>query len=186
MAKVRGVVFRAGKSKFGYYVKLDGNETFFNTKYEPKCEQGDEVGIEYVQKGRSCNISKLVVLSKAGRREQGGNGNPAPADRNDSIVWQSSRKDAIAAADLLLRNGAVKLPKTEDGRAAIIAGLVDKLTYVYFNDAVDPRNSSTFKNEAGVQEDAEEPKEEWGGEGEAEESPWGDEDAGGGDDVQWD
>lgn len=179
MARVRGVVFRAGQSKFGYYVKLDGNEQFFNTKYPPKCEEGDEVGIEYTQKGKSANISKLVVLSKAGPKEQGGNGNQSAGDRNDSIVWQSSRKDAIEMAGLLLSNGAVKLPKTEDARAVIVAGLVDKLTFSYFQDAVDPRNSGTYRNEAGVQEDAaEEPEQEEG-------APWGTEEEGG-DEVQWD
>src|SRR5690606_50439 len=180
MARVRGVVFRAGQSKFGYYVKLDGNDQFFNTKYPPKCEEGDEVGIEYTQKGKSANITKLVVLSKAGPKNQGGNGSPTPADRNDSIVWQSSRKDAIEMAGLLLAHGAVKMPKGEDARAVIIAGLVDKLTYHFFNDAVDPRNSATFKNEAGVQEDAaEEPEQE-------EDAPWDESEQEVADDVQWD
>lgn len=191
--RVRGVVFRAGKSKFGFYIKLDGDDTFYNTKYEPKVGEGDEIGIEFDRKGRSCNIKNVKVFSKADRAPRGngsGNGSggyqPAGGDRQDSIVWQSSRKDAIEMAALLLTNGAVTMPKTANDRAVIVDGLVNKLTYRYFLDASNPRGSDTFKEEAGVEADAQPDGDGWDEQpSPADEAPWGEE-TGGNDDVQWD
>ena len=64
MAKVKGTVTRAGKGKFSYFVQLDGNDFYYNTKFEPPCGEGDVVGIEFEQKGPSRgNIKKIKVLT---------------------------------------------------------------------------------------------------------------------------
>ena len=165
MAKVKGTVFRAGQSKFGFYVKLDGDEAFYNSKYEPKCGEGDVVGIEFVAKGKSKNITKLVVLEKGSGASKASSGGGSRAtgggDRQDSIVWQHSQEIAARLTSILVANGAVELPaKGADKRSTAIVGTFDALTYVLFTAAIDPRESAVYKAEAGVAEDAEEEEKE--------------------------
>lgn len=182
MAKVKGTVFRAGQSKFGFYVKLDGDEAFYNSKYEPKCSEGDVVGIEFVAKGKSKNITKLVVLEKGSGASKASSGGKSTGggDRQDSIVWQHSQEIAARLTSILVANGAVELPaKGADKRSTAIVGTFDALTYVLFTAAIDPRESAVYKAEAGVAEDAEEEKEDEGwGDGEVEDE--------GSEDASWD
>lgn len=180
MAKVKGTVFRAGKSKFGFYIKLDGDDAFYNTKSEPTVGEGDVVGIEYEQKGKSRNVKRVVVLEKgAGTQGSSGGSGGGGAARNESIVWQHSQEMAARVAGLLLSNGAVELPaKGADKRATAITGLVNELTYKFYVDAINPAESETFKAEAGVESEsdegaADEPDDEWAGdEGESEDASW--------------
>ena len=175
MAKVKGTVFRAGQSKFGFYVKLDGDDTFYNSKFEPKCGEGDVVGIEFTQKGKSSNITKLVVLEKGSggsRASSGGGKATGGGDRQDSIVWQHSQEIAARLTAILVANGGIELPaKGADKRATAIQGTFNALTYELFTAAIDPRESAVFKAEAGVAEDAEETTEDegWDDSGEGEE-----------------
>ena len=66
-------------------------------------------------------------------------------DRNDSIVYQSSRKDAIALVGLLISQNALPVSeaKTKAGiskRFEEIVALVDKITVQYFYDVNTLRN----------------------------------------------
>lgn len=54
--------------------------------------------------------------------------------RNASIVYQSSRKDALAMVEMLLENGAVKLPAQQSKIAGVIEALVDRFTALYYDD----------------------------------------------------
>lgn len=63
----------------------------------------------------------------------------AHVDRNDSIVYQSSRKDAIAAIGLLLEHNGLPMSASaaKAGQAARyeeITAMIDKLTVQYFRD----------------------------------------------------
>jgi hypothetical protein len=81
-----------------------------------------------------------------------GIGAPTPAapatgfrDRNDSIVYQSSRKDAIALVELLIAQNALPVSeaKTKAGvskRFEEIMALVDKITVQYYYDVNTLRN----------------------------------------------
>ena len=53
MSRKKGTVEKVGKSKFSFYIRLDNDTRYFNTKFEPKCGVGDTVGLEFVEKGET-------------------------------------------------------------------------------------------------------------------------------------
>jgi hypothetical protein len=66
-------------------------------------------------------------------------------DRNSSIVYQSSRKDALALVDVLITQDALPVTATKTGagkakRFEEIMALVDKLTVQYYYDVITLRN----------------------------------------------
>jgi len=177
MAKIKGTVSNTGEGKFSKFIMLEEREGFyFNTKFEPKCGKGDVVGIEYEQKGDTRgNIKKIVVLEDNGGAAAKDTWDDAPAgdtkynpgsakvvtgNRQDSIVWQSSRKDALVLAGILLGAEAFKPKGAVDAKRVQIEALVDEITTNYFADASDPRNSAAFKDAEGINEDASEPEDE--------------------------
>ena len=182
MAKRRGIVTRIGKSQYSHYIQLDDDGFYFNTKYNPKCGKGDEVGIEFEkkndQRGQIKNVKILTDnggpkgfqdsgggTSGGGGKRGGGGG--FDAGRQDSIVYQSSRKDALVLADILISNKLVKVPAGDKGRI-VVESLVDELVCRFFADASDPRKA--IKSEEEVKEDE---GDDWG---DAEEESGGDED----------
>ena len=161
--RIKGTVTAAAKSKFGYFVQLaEAGGAYFNSKYEPKCNEGDVVGIEYHPKKNGQpggNISKLKVLEKNAnpRSRTTSSASGAGSDsRQDSIVWQHSQEMAIRAAPLFIEQGAYKVGgKTPDDKMGVLASLIDGLTVNYFRDAIDPRSSTAFKDSAEVDADVE-------------------------------
>jgi len=167
VSKVKGTVTKCDKGKFSYFVMLDTKEGFyFNTKYEPKCGEGDVVGIEYEQKANNRgNVKRIEVLEKnsdgykpSSNSDAGGGGGSSAqtgGGRQDSIVWQSSRKDALVLAGLLVTEKGIKLPPESkpDARRTVIEELIDEVTCKFFADASDPRNSGAFITNAEVEED---------------------------------
>lgn len=170
MARVKGTVTKAAKGKFSYFILLDGNDFYYNTKFEPKCGEGDVVGIEYTPKGDTRgNITKLKVLEdnsggySASNSERSGGGAAAYArsgggDRQDSIIWQSCQKVAAALVQAEVTAGSLASKGTADSKQKEIKGRYDELTVSLFEDACDPRNSSTFKEVKGIEEDASAPE----------------------------
>jgi hypothetical protein len=161
MSRRKGTVSRVGKSKYSYYIQLDGDGFYFNTKYEPKCGIGDVVGIEFEKKADNRgNIQKVKLLEDNGapkgvQESQGGGGKgggsyQADPDRQASIVFQSSRKDALVFTGLLLSNEAVKLPKDTAKRATIIEALVEETTASFFKDASNPKAAVAAEDEVLV------------------------------------
>ena len=158
MSKIKGTVTRAGKGKFSYFLQLDGNDFYYNTKFEPKCGEGDVVGIEFTPKGDSRGqISKVVVLednsggydkanseksaddsgSGSGGKYSGG------GDRNQSIVYQSSRKDALVFVGILLGAEAFACKGKPDARRVQLDELLDELTLKFYGAAIDPAKAVT-------------------------------------------
>jgi len=164
MARVKGTLTKVGKGKFGFFLMLQEREGFyFNTKYEPKAGVGDVVGIEFTPKGDTRgNVTKVKLLEDKGgpkgaqhnEQRDGGSGGGGGGGRSDSIVWQHSQEMAVRYVDVLLSNGAVKLPKDVTARQTVISALADEATYRFFVDANDPKASKTFKDEAGVASDS--------------------------------
>ena len=185
MARKKGTVTAAAQSQYGYFVQLqETGDYYFNTKFEPPCGDGDVVGIEYTDKGKGRgNVTKIKLLESNGpgfqkkappakRGAAGGYNDPA---RQDSIIFQSSRKDALVFVDLLIRNEAFALKGKAGEKALQISELVTQLTAKFFADAADPRNSDCLKGAEdlakeddewhdGAQEEA--ANEEWDGEDE--------------------
>lgn len=176
MSKVKGIVSGTGKGKYSYFIRLDGDPVYYNTKYEPKCSEGDTVGLEFVSKGDTrANIQKVVILEKGSGGGGGGFKSPAPGgggggDRQDSIVCQHSQEMAVRYLDILVSNGGVKISGQPDAKKTQLDELLGELTVHFFNEAMDFRNSAAFKTGKELEEDFEEtPPEEDAGD----DDPWG-------------
>lgn len=166
MAKRKGKVSKIGKSKYSYYLQLDGDGFYFNTKFNPsKVGVGDVVGIEFDPKGDTRGQVQAIKLLEdnggpKGHQESGGDfgggnrGGNASGDgnRQESIVYQSSRKDALVLTGLLVEQGAIALPKAADKRRTIIEELLAEQTNRLFKDAMDP--SKAVKGAEEVEEDS--------------------------------
>ena len=188
MARRKGKISKIGKSKYSFFVQLDGDGHYFNTKYNPKAGVGDIVGITYEPKGDQRSQVKDIKLlednggpkgyqesSGGGGGGRSGNGYQADPDRQMSIVYQSSRKDALQLAEIIVSNEAIKLPKAPDGRRTVIEELVSELTLRMFAEAMDPKKATASASK--VEEDAKG--------GDEDDEDWDDSDEGGSDD-DWD
>lgn len=137
--RIKGIVARIVKSRYGYGVVLQNKDGYYyNTKYQPKFNEGDEVGIEFSPKGEtSAQITKVQVLREgvgapAPRRSAGSGASYASGDKQDSIVWQHSQEMATRI-----------LGKAEDVESYL--PLFDDLTARLFEDALNPRDSDAYK-----------------------------------------
>lgn len=173
MAKIKGTVSKASKGKFGYFLMLDGNDFYYNTKFEPKCGEGDVVGIEYDPKGPTRgNVKRVQILedntggyANANSESGGGGGNfssgsrgggsssNAGGDRQDSIITQHSQEMAISAAALIISNDAYAIKGKPDEKRVQIEGLIDELTAKFFLQAEKPRDT-VLKGAAEIEADA--------------------------------
>ena len=164
-SKRKGTVSKIGKNKYSFYLLLDEDNFYFNTKFDPKCGVGDVVGITFDKKADNRGQVKDIKLlednggpkgfqeSSGGGYSGGkGGGYKADPDRQASIVYQSSRKDALHLAEIIVSNEAIKLPKDADKRRTIIEALVDETTLAYFKAAINP--SEAMKSEEDVEADA--------------------------------
>lgn len=169
MARKKGTVTKAGKSKFSYYLQLDGDGHYYNTKFKPKCGEGDVVGIEFTPKGETrSQISSIKVLednsggydaSNSERAFGGGGSNykkggGASDDRQDSIIWQSCQKAAAELVSAAVAAGAIASKGNPDSKAAELKGYFDERVVSLFRDASDPKNSPTYKDVMGIEQDA--------------------------------
>ncbi len=159
MARIKGTVSKVGKSEYSYYIRIEGDERYFNTKFEPKCGEGDVVGIEYEPKGdKRANIKKVKMFEQnsagyaASQPEEksysaptGGGG----SNRSESIVFQSSRKDALVLVGILLGAEAFATKGKTDERRVQIEELLDELTAKFYHAAIDPAKSAVL---TGAQE----------------------------------
>lgn len=191
MSKCKGTVSGCGKGKFSYFITLQEKEGYyFNTKFEPKCGKGDVVGIEYESKADNRgNIKRVEVLEKnsngyedtSKKADSGFSALPGSSksagggDRQDSIVWQSSRKDALVAAGLILQVEAYALKGKPDEKRVQLDGLIDEITARYFADATDPRKSAAYTTNAEIEADSDSSEGEAETETEEKADEWGDE-----------
>ena len=173
MAKIKGTVTKAGKSKFSYFIQLDGNDYYYNTKFKPKCGEGDVVGVEFMDKGGTRGqINKLVVLtdnsggydksnSERGGGFGGGDGGGSPrggagtgGQRNESITWQSCQKVSAQLVQTLVQAGAVASKGNPESKRAEIEGAFDELTTKLFEAALNPKASEAYKATKQVEAEA--------------------------------
>lgn len=160
MANVTGIVQRKnGKptrnGKMMYSIQVDGN--WYGGMFDdPGCNEGDTVSFESSQNGNFINVQKgtlQVVQNNAPSQApaqqgqtggQGGNrdeywNSRAKADeaRQVSIVYQSSRKDAIEVAKAMIENDLVAQPAKKGDKYDWFVGLVDVLTDRFHKDVTD-------------------------------------------------
>ena len=148
-----------------------GNDVYISVGFEqPTFKEGDYGSFAYKDDGKFKNLETFTKLPAPERESINTSPNTAhpqsPADRNASIVYQSSRKDAIAVLGLLIDKDALPLSKAAGGagiakRYEEIMALVDKLTVRYYNDVgtlrvletVEDENDHTHNAEPDTDED---------------------------------
>jgi hypothetical protein len=173
MSRVKGTVTRAGKGKFSYFVQLDGDDFYYNTKFEPKCGEGDVVGIDFEKKGPSRGqINQCKVLEdnsggyQASNSEKKGGGKSFSSgssasgktsggnNRNESIVFQHSQEMAIRSAEIILAQEAYAVKGKADAKYLQVEALIDQLTVKFYEDALDPEKSNLLKEYRKIKSDA--------------------------------
>ncbi len=157
MAKATGVVQfvksevkqsnRTGKSFQVHSIKMD--DEWYNCGFnDPGVFEGDNVEIIYdsgkygrdVEKGNVTRISGPLSSGKA-NVPTGQTNAPAATvskdNRQDSIHFQSSRKDAIAVAELAIKHDLLKLPTAQNKKLDAVLQFVDHMTNQYYNDVTE-------------------------------------------------
>lgn len=62
-------------------------------------------------------------------------------ERQDSILWQSARKDAVHIVDVMLRHDLVAIPKVKKDQYDAVIGLVNNVTRSFYD------TSKSFQDE---------------------------------------
>lgn len=136
---------------WGFYnLGLEGykRSVGIGSKFAPKCKVGDTIECALGKNDRGYDqidhkTIKVVpaerVASTPVTPPPANNSIEADADRQRAIHFQSSRKDAIAVMDIILKNGLLPLeggekkPKDSE-KYDFIKEAIDKLTVQYFQD----------------------------------------------------
>lgn len=133
---------KTGKPLRSPLYSINMNDTWFNFGFDnPKVSKGDSISFEAKQDqyGMVGDASSVVVNSNAGNAANTADkvvGTPSNS-RQNSIVYQSSRKDAINIVGILLDVDAISLPAKKDKMDVILA-LVDTITEEYATSALNP------------------------------------------------
>lgn len=111
-----GQVAVVTKNKYGYGLKIEGNDNWFNTKFDPKCNKGDIVSFDDKDKGY---VDGLTVTGAAPAAEAGSGGS-APAGGWDKRQTSIVRQNAVTNANAFITaNGSGAKVKTVDDLLAI-------------------------------------------------------------------
>lgn len=142
--RVEGVVFKVYPKTFPgkpetYSIKLDGDPIYYRSgtnRFAGIAESGNRVRFEATPNpdGKSAKIEGPVTIVKPEPQAVAATGTPSWDGRNNSIVYQSSRKDAIEYVKLLLANGALPVPKDKKSIAGFLDAAVDRYTAQFFED----------------------------------------------------
>jgi len=151
MSEVTGVVetvsikneTRAGKALRSplYSFKLD-NQQWYNCGFDdPKVGQGDVVGFTYTEDTYGYAVQKGTVVAMESTPTTAGRTGKAikvANDRQNSIIYQSSRKDAIQVIGIAIEAGAVTLPTTKSDKFDAILELINLITDQFAFAALSP------------------------------------------------
>jgi hypothetical protein len=143
--------YRAGNQRFAGIAEA-GNRVAFNASMNP---DGTSAKVE-----GPVTLAQPAPAAASGTPSVGGGG-----DRNNSIVYQSSRKDALELVKMLLSSGALVLPKQQSKKVGIIEAWTDRYTAMFFDDVF---TLGAVTREAEGEDDAPATGDEDEGEGEDE------------------
>lgn len=142
--KYEGVVFKVYDKEFSgkmtYSIKLDGQPLYHRAgmqRFAGIAEAGNRVSFDAEPNpdGKSTKITSPVTLvaaqavASSGTPSGGGDG-----PRQNSIIYQSSRKDALEFLNVLFNAGALKLPAAVAAKAGALEALLDRYTALFFDD----------------------------------------------------
>lgn len=109
--------------------------------------EGDNVEIIYSVGKYGCDVEKGAITRITGAVPAGKADVQAPATggtvgkstvyvdtRQESIHFQSSRKDAIAVADIALKYDLLKLPTAQNKKLDVVTAFIDHMTNQYVAD----------------------------------------------------
>lgn len=138
MAQYRGRVSKIFPSRFGGSFGLDGQQgLYFNTKAALPAFLREGVTVELEgeigRNGKSVFVVEGSLKEVAPAPQASGGGGPM-SRTDESIRYQSSRKDALAMVAILVQSGALKLPEAPAKKAGVIEAAVDRFTAIYFED----------------------------------------------------
>lgn len=153
MAKFNGVVQKVYEKTFddgnkAYSIKLEGSPLYFRMGKKRNAgtvEPGNTIEFfgEQTDEKSAKVTSEITASKKAAPQETSqaatggktyGSGSNGGDDRNASIVYQSSRKDALTLVGILLQANAVAVPAAAAKKLAFIEALVDRYTSSFIAD----------------------------------------------------
>lgn len=140
--QVTGTVYkvydREFRGRMTHTVKIDGDPTWYragNKRFAGIAEPGNVVTFTAEPNPGRDDAKIISDITLAAPAPAAASGTPyADGNRDNSIVYQSSRKDAIALVQVMLAAGALKIPKPEAKRAGAIELAVDRYTALFFED----------------------------------------------------
>lgn len=141
--RYEGVVFKVYEKEFSgrmtYSIKLDGQPLYHRAggnRYAGIAEPGNRVAFDADANpdGKSTKISGAVTLQSAPQAAASGTPSMGGDARQNSIVYQSSRKDALAFLDIVVKNGALKIPTPVNAKLGVLEAALDRYTALFFDD----------------------------------------------------
>jgi hypothetical protein len=140
MTQFKGKVFKLYESRYGGgSFRLDDNPDYFNTNKSyplPSFVQPGAV-IEFEAgdlKGKGRGVVDNSIRQAASGASSGSVSAGSSGSRDESIRYQSARKDALVMVSLLITTGAIALPEKVAKKAEVIESAVDRFTALYFED----------------------------------------------------
>lgn len=174
--RIKFINARDWNGKTLYSIKLEGDEALYMCgTSKPPVSQGDYVTFDFKQNPKGQNIvdgksikakaAEVVAAATQGGRESYWNDRQKADDgRQKKIEWQAARNSAIAAADVIITSGALKLPAKESAKYEALLALISDLTRKFY----DETNNFDAKPKAAMPTEVA-PAEETQGEDESEE-----------------
>ncbi len=145
MAQYQGRVSRLFTARYGGSFGLEGQQgIYFNTKQALPADLSEGATVEFTgfmgRNGKSFQVddASLKVVPAQKQQQNGGGQDRQPESTvQESIRYQSARKDALVMVGILLQQNALwpadKRP-VQTKVAGIIEDAVDRFTAVYFED----------------------------------------------------
>ena len=155
MTAHQGVVEFVKPNSAGFYsIKLPDAWYGTGSKSDPGLKQGDVVKFEWEANGNFRNIKKNTLTKVEGAQAQGssqpkGGGWVPDEDRQKSIVYQSSRANAIETIKVAQAAGILPLPAKKGDAFEALISLVDELTVKFANKALKPNYEVTTTTQGG-------------------------------------
>jgi len=144
--RVEGQVFKIYSKDFrgktNYTIKLEDNPIYYRcwtNRYAGIAEPGNKIAFDAEPNpdGTSAKVTSAPVLvsaqpAVAATPVSGGGG--YGADRQGSIVYQSSRKDALEFLKLAVETGALVVPAAKAKKLGFLEAALDRYTAFFFED----------------------------------------------------
>lgn len=178
---VKAISQKEFNGKTMYSFKVD--EDWFGCGPDnPKLDKGDLIEFDYTENGRWKNVAvkTISVLRKGSEVFKASTRKVSVGGARDEywvkkeerdvvtqkvIQLQSSRNSAIALADVLLKNNAIKLPEAQAKRMDVVVALVKDLTALFEAESLAHRGmeEAAVEKEEETTEEAGEEETIWNG-----------------------